>query len=1126
MSLVPDNQARVQAIDPSLSFAVAAPAGSGKTELLIQRTLALLATAEVPENILGITFTRKAAAEMRTRILDALRAADLDTPAETAHEHVTLALAGAALRRDRELEWQLLANPLRLRFQTIDSLCGMLAKQLCLETGIILPPDISVDPAALYRQAAERTLEFLDDPGPRGTALRLIVSHLDGNLENLCTMLANLLASRDSWLPLIVPGQIDDQYLNERTEALVEEALSSALHALAPYANDLESALAHAVAHRDDAGWLDAELNERIPEATSAALPQWRALRKFLLTGDYGSARYRSPKVDKRLGFPPESDRVSRSEATAYKESFANLLNALGQDAQTLPALNQIAILPNMQAGDENEINRALFTLLPLTAAAFSTLCQERGETDYTEVAMAATRALGEPENPTPLALRLDYRIQHILVDEFQDTSSMQVELLKRLTAGWQPDDGRTLFIVGDGMQSIYGFRKANVSLFIRARHQGIGPLPLTPLDLTANFRSESQIVDWVNNCFEQLLPTEDNLVQGQVAFQSAQAVQPASNWAVTLRGFLSDQAEAEGLAEDIANKLAQGERDLAILVRGRSHLKAILPALRARDIRWQAQDIDPLVNRMAVMDAHSLLRALCMPADRIAWLSVLRAPWAGLDMADLLQVGGLVDAKDKQPPTIWHAMDNALSGGRLSDHGTDILKRLTTCFGRAFERLGKHNLRVTLETLWRDLDAPDALLEQRDSGDIEDYLNLVEELESGGLIRDWRAFERRLRELYAKPEDAGGDASAAHGLQIMTIHKSKGLEFDHVYVPALHRTVGRNDSPLLIWWEREYQDGSDGYLLAARPGIQGKNGDQTLYDYLRAEEAGRQRQEIGRLLYVACTRAAQSLWLSGSLSMEDDGQTFRRPRRGSMLEALWEQHGDSFRASCDISEPEELAEVQVLEGMRRLPPSRALADMPESESPQLNPAPERGGVPGQKPGAPFSKQYLARHVGTLIHHSLMRIVREPIDNPTPEVFATDWRRSLATLGLDGEQVDEALARLSSLLDSMTRDARGRWLLDTSHEESAAELEIEYLDDLGQVRLAVLDRTFIENGVRWIIDYKSSAPGTGEDVDDFIAVEVERYREQMAAYRRLFEQEDVRCMLYFPAIAAGVELTG
>ena len=123
---------------------------------------------------------------------------------------------------------------------------------------------------------------------------------------------------------------------------------------------------------------------------------------------------------------------------------------------------------------------------------------------DFTEVAQGALRALGEPEMPTDLALALDYRIRHLLIDEFQDTSISQYDLVVKLTRRMGAGDGRSVLVVGDPMQSIYRFREAEVGLFLRARAEGIGNVALQPISLSANFRSQRGIVDWVNATFRR----------------------------------------------------------------------------------------------------------------------------------------------------------------------------------------------------------------------------------------------------------------------------------------------------------------------------------------------------------------------------------------------------------------------------------------------------------------------------------------------------------------------------------------------------------------------------------------------------------------------------------------------
>ena len=273
----------------------------------------------------------------------------------------------------------------------------------------------------------------------------------------------------------------------------------------------------------------------------------------------------------------------------------------------------------------------ALCELLPLAVAQLRLVFQAHGEVDFTAVAWGAIEALGTPEEPTDLALSLDYRIRHLLVDEFQDTSQSQFELLEKLTAGWEAGDGRTLFVVGDPMQSIYRFRQAEVGLYLRARHEGIGAIRLVPLDLKVNFRSQAGIVDWVNAAFAQVLPPREDIGAGAVRYAASVAQHPAlPGPAVTVHAFPEPDrvAEAERVLTLARQALgADAQKTVAVLVRSRSHLFDIAPRLKQAGLRFRAVEIEALGHRPVVQDLLALTRALVHPADRIAWLAILRAP-------------------------------------------------------------------------------------------------------------------------------------------------------------------------------------------------------------------------------------------------------------------------------------------------------------------------------------------------------------------------------------------------------------------------------------------------------------------------------------------------------------------
>ncbi|HAS47714.1 MAG TPA: DNA helicase UvrD, partial [Gammaproteobacteria bacterium] len=181
--------------------------------------------------------------------------------------------------------------------------------------------------------------------------------------------------------------------------------------------------------------------------------------------------------VNKNAGFPAASgNKEQKLLRSDNKKAMESLLKSLTEADGLLSSLDYLRRLP-LPNDDSNswDFLHTLTAVLPTLMAQLELAFTQKNKVDYPQVSLAAIRALGSEDNPTDLALSLDYQIKHILVDEFQDTSSSQMDLLKRLTAGWEPDDGRTLFVVGDAMQSCYGFRNANVGLFIRLRETGLG---------------------------------------------------------------------------------------------------------------------------------------------------------------------------------------------------------------------------------------------------------------------------------------------------------------------------------------------------------------------------------------------------------------------------------------------------------------------------------------------------------------------------------------------------------------------------------------------------------------------------------------------------------------------------
>ena len=519
----PDAAQRAEAIDPRESFLVQAPAGSGKTELLIQRFLRLLAEVDRPEAIVAITFTRKAAGEMVDRIMNALREARAQSPVDQPHQQFTRALAEAALARDRERGWNLLEHPARLRVQTIDSLCVAIAAEMPWLTRLGGMPAIEEDATELYREAARRTLLHVDDP-EYGVGVVHLLRHLDNEAAHARNLIADMLARREQWIALAVQaGEKARQPLEEALRRLMDRRCGDADRLMPAHLREPWIALAR-YAGRDVATW---------PGANDAAT--WKKLLEIVLT-EGGAWRQ---QLTRKHGFPPEN-RMRKQEAQ-------QLIAALEAVPGMRDALAAVRDLPPRELADSQwDATLALLQTLKFSMAQLREVFREKRATDFVEIGIAARNALEESGVGTDLAFRLDSRIRHLLVDEFQDTSRGQCKLIEQLISNWSPEDGRTLFLVGDPMQSIYRFRQAEVGIFLETRAAGIGPLRPKFLQLVSNYRSQAAIVDRINQMFQGLFPPQEDAALGAVPFHASEARDAALPEGVTIHGFAADDAHGK----------------------------------------------------------------------------------------------------------------------------------------------------------------------------------------------------------------------------------------------------------------------------------------------------------------------------------------------------------------------------------------------------------------------------------------------------------------------------------------------------------------------------------------------------------------------------------------------------
>jgi len=525
-----DEKERAAALDASGSFIVQAPAGSGKTELLIRRFLTLLSRVDYPEQIIALTFTRKAAGEMHFRIMKALNSVKKDPKPESPYELETWRLAEEALKRDEILGWNLLETPARLKVQTIDSLCSSLTRQMPILSGLGKNPAITENAEELYRKAARRTILRMEEEGRDADAVAQALRHLDNSFTNLEQRIIAMLARRDQWLrhvslKALVDEEVLKKYLEQSIANLIEASLARVRQAFPR--SILKEAMQYGrfAASNLLAGGKESDITglalDELPEGNrEKELAFWRGIRELLLTGN---KEWRKPRgVNVRIGFPSDKS----EENLAMKGGFKDLLERLEFEDKLQDLLASLSDLPNSHYSEsEWAILNDLMHLLPLAEMELMKVFAEEGAVDFQTISGAALKALGSDDNPTDLMLALDVKIQHILVDEYQDTSRNQLALLEALTRGWERGDGRTLFIVGDPMQSIYLFREAEVGLFLKAKNEGIGTVWLEALTLRSNFRSQAKIINWVNNTLSGAFPQEEDDFLGAISYEPFNAV-------------------------------------------------------------------------------------------------------------------------------------------------------------------------------------------------------------------------------------------------------------------------------------------------------------------------------------------------------------------------------------------------------------------------------------------------------------------------------------------------------------------------------------------------------------------------------------------------------------------------
>ncbi|HTJ30659.1 MAG TPA: 3'-5' exonuclease, partial [Acidobacteriaceae bacterium] len=870
----------------------------------------------------------------------------------------------------------------------------------------------------------------------------------------------------------------------------------------------------------------------------------------FLLTAE--GAWRKSGGLNAKLGFPPGKD------GQPLKARMGRLLADLAAHPfleSTLAVF--LAPFPTAYTEDEWTLIRHCFVVLREAWAELQFLFSETGQVDFVEIAQIAQQILTpDPRSEAPFdsALRIADQIHHLLIDEFQDTSRNQHQLLSNLIALWPDRTHRTCFCVGDPMQSIYGFRDAEVELFERLKSHGLDlpgyaePFRFESITLQANFRTTPALIRDLNQHFTSIFPTPSTQTSSDdVAFTPAaptRAENSAARAVLHLDFTLAPRADASAYPHASAETTRQLQLDrilalvrrhlaqaegtrlvnpqvkyrIAILGRTRSSLVRVAETLGAAQIPFRAVELVPLRERPEILDALALAHAFLNPANRRAWLGILRAPWCGLSLTEL---HALVSADDTHilatpvPTLLESRLPLLLADNQFSPASAAAANRLARVLAEAQNRRAEAatlTLGTWLESIWKALGGP-ATANAEARANLDLFWKTLDTLPSGEAALLSAELDSALDGLYALPDPA---ASSDHGVQLMTIHQSKGLEFEIVLIPELEAATRANTPTMISWLERGLPAGpeSEGpteFLIAPIQSKGSEAGDAKRWvDRIRRE---RETREMRRLLYVAATRAREELHLfarpcftpgkTGEPTLAKAGGLLATawPAFAARIEAEFQSWLDSQSTALDAISPLALAAQAELPSA---PPSTRLYRLPAHFTPTFTLLPTSRTAdqptaisdPTEQPYERTPGGLYSRLQGVAIHAILEELtrLRQTLDTPTAstalETAVPKITALIRSRGLSPSSAASLAQESLTLARNVLAHPIGDWIL-THHPHASAESRWSGLITAGlsQEATATLrhlrpDRIFLapphpslrtgSGNLWWIIDYKTS----------------------------------------------------
>ena len=891
-----------RAIDPNRSATVSASAGTGKTWLLVSRIIRLLLNGTSPDSILAITFTRKAAAEMQSRLNERLldlakcKSAELKTQLD----YIDAPTDAATLNHARKLFEKILHCTHPPRITTFHAFCQDLLKRFPFEANV--PPGFE-----LVEQTTELEAEAWDSlvsettqisDGTVAQALEFLFDYGNG-LSNTQLALQNFLRHRSDWWAFTL-GQkepvnfainhlrqqlkIDDDanpcdsfFSSDILQGLDEFSNLLALHPVK--ANQkFQDTLLHVV---------ELVKHENFIKA-------FEQLITVFFNADLEPRSRKTTKV--------QIQKMGESGNSRFLELHEQFCQQISDILDLLAKLNTFKLSCAWFTGGERLLHH------------YQTIKQEQRLLDFADLEWNAYLLLTEEANASWVQYKLDARINHILIDEFQDTNPTQwqllIPLLKELAAS-NADKVRSVFLVGDTKQSIYRFRRAQPKLFDIAQKWLGDNLTAINQTLDKSRRSSLAITNFVNLIFgsgplkEQIvhfdthhthlenywgrvsvIPLFDNENDSDSEHQPGDDTvyqQTLRNPLVQPRSIIEDERrnrEAQFIADEILRLVTQptildegdsarkaGYNDIIILLRHRTHAAYFEHALTKAGIPYTGINKGTLLDTLEIRDIVALLNILVTPFSNLALAQILKSPLFDFCDQDLITLATFQDGH-------WIKRLQKLAQLNPDNHRLVRAQRLLAHWQELAGKLPVHDLldRIYCESnlIERYVAAYPEHLQHRVESNLNRFIELALEIDSGRYPSVGR-FLFRLQALRASEQDAPDETPAGKSearVRLLTIHAAKGLEAPIIFLADTSNTASTKDAyQAIVQWSAEAPRPNH-FLIATKKSDRDKY-VTNLIDNQNAEI----RREEANLLYVALTRAKQLLYITGC-----------EPKRGSEL--------------------------------------------------------------------------------------------------------------------------------------------------------------------------------------------------------------------------------------------------